>query len=125
MFEAICGAITTTDLAGAIGRIVATLGGVPRFLADRRLHSLLQTAFAQLSDGILRGVRSPAGDHDRVDAQILTSALVGGLAAISLRWIAETGADDTAEARQVWDGYVTTLIATPRDGFAATAAPAR
>lgn len=118
LFEYLVAIIEDTDVAGATARITAALGGAEHVLSDPRLHALVQAAFGRVSERIVAAFDTRAESAATLDIEILISAVMGGLVAIALRWIADTGAVITPDSRRVWNSYLAALVGNLRDGFA-------
>lgn len=114
MFTEITGAMRAMDLA----TIVAYLGGV---LGDGEpnggSHLAMHGVFARSTEDISREIAGRSVELDELEAEILVSSLMNGLAVISRYWLLETGGALDASSRAVWNALLDRLVNSLRGGY--------
>ena len=117
VFEEIVQAVRSTDLPQLTAYLWSALGGLEA-PADRQ-QRFMQVALSRVADDLTLEVlrRNPAVDP--LDAELLISSLLHGVAVIARRWVDEFGGATSPAARRSWDHLLDRLITRLRTGFSA------
>ncbi|MGY3262915.1 TetR/AcrR family transcriptional regulator [Frigoribacterium sp. 2355] len=106
--------------------VVSYLWGVLGDGSDPRSHGLMQDVFARVTEqlSIEMAERSPATDP--LEAEVLVSSLMNGIAVVARHWITRTGAIVDADSRDVWADLLDRMTTSVRTGYGPppTATPA-
>jgi AcrR family transcriptional regulator len=117
VFEEIVDAVRSTDLPQLTAYLWSALGGVEAPAA--RQQRFMQVALSRVADDLTLEVlrRNPAVDP--LDAELLISSLLHGVAVIARNWVDEFGGSTGPAARRSWDHLLDRLISRLRTGFSA------
>lgn len=115
MFSEIAGPLRTSDLPGAIARMVGILG-TPS--TDRyRERTLSDQAFARAADRLLAEVVRRHPNADPFDAELLVGSLMNGVIVSARHWIQSGGVRLDPDGRAEWRRLLDRLIASMRSGY--------
>lgn len=114
LFAEFTGAMRGVDLPA----VIAYLAGVIGDECDPRPQHLIQDVFTRTTEEVSAEIAARNPGVDGLEAQILVSSLLNGVALVADRWIDETGAALDPASRGVWDDLLARLIATVRRGYA-------
>ncbi|MFY0406993.1 TetR/AcrR family transcriptional regulator [Solicola sp. PLA-1-18] len=118
LFDELTAAMLGVDLPAVIAYISGVLGDDH---ADPRSHHLIQDVFTRCTDEMAAELTARSADGDGLEAQILVSSMINGLAVVAERWIEETGGSLEPASRAAWDELLDRLVATVRRGYAPSA----
>src|SRR6478735_7951837 len=117
VFEEIVDAVRGTDLPQLTAYLWNALGGVEA-PADRQ-QRFMQVALSRVADDLAVGGLRRNPSVDPLDAELLVSSLLHGVAVIARRWVAEFGGSTGPAARRSWDDLMDRLVARLRTGYGA------
>ncbi len=117
VFEEIVHAVRSTDLPQLTAYLWSALGGLEA--PPDRQQRFMQVALSRVADDLTLEVlrRNPAVDP--LDAELLISSLLHGVAVIARRWVDEFGGATSPAARRSWDHLLDRLVSRLRTGFSA------
>ena len=117
VFEEIVDAVRGTDLPQLTAYLWNALGGVEA-PADRQ-QRFMQVALSRVADDLAVEVLRRNPSVDPLDAELLVSSLLHGVAVIARRWVAEFGGSTGPAARRSWDDLMDRLVTRLRTGYGA------
>jgi TetR/AcrR family transcriptional regulator of autoinduction and epiphytic fitness len=117
VFEEIVGAVRSTDLPELTAYLWRALGGVEA--PPARQQRFMQVALSRVADDLAVEVLRRNPSTDPLDAELLVSSLLHGVAVIARRWVGEYGGATTPAARRSWDHLMDRLVARLRAGYGA------
>jgi hypothetical protein len=79
----------------------------------------MQVALSRVADDLAVEVLRRNPSVDPLDAELLVSSLLHGVAVIARRWVAEFGGSTGPAARRSWDDLMDRLVARLRTGYGA------
>jgi TetR/AcrR family transcriptional regulator, regulator of autoinduction and epiphytic fitness len=119
VFGQIVQAVRTTDLPQLTAYLWSALGGADA--PPARQQRFMQVALSRVADDLTLEVLRRNPGIDPLDAELLVSSILHGIAVISRRWIEEFGGSTTSTARRAWDVLVDRLVLRLRTGYGAIA----
>jgi len=122
LFAEIIQAMQGIDLPAVVSYLWGVLGDDG---GDPRSHSLIQDVFTRVTEqlSIEMAERSPATDP--LEAEVLVSSLMNGIAVVARHWITRTGAVVDADSRDVWADLLDRVTTSIRAGYGPPPAGAR
>ena len=117
VFEEIVDAVRSTDLPQLTAYLWSALGGVEAPAA--RQQRFMQVALSRVADDLTLEVLRHNHAVDPLDAELLISSLLHGVAVIARNWVDEFGGSTGPAARRSWDHLLDRLISRLRTGFSA------
>jgi TetR/AcrR family transcriptional regulator, regulator of autoinduction and epiphytic fitness len=115
VFEEIVDAVRGTDLPQLTAYLWNALGGVEA--PTDRQQRFMQVALSRVADELAVEVLRRNPSTDPLDAELLVSSLLHGVAVIARRWVDEFGGATTPAARRSWDDLMDRLVARLRAGY--------
>ena len=115
MFSEITAAMRGIDLPAVIAYLWTVLGDDG---TDPRSHHLIQDVFTRTTEELSAELAVRGSDADGLEAEILVSSMMNGIAVVSHRWITATGASLDPASRSRWDALLDRLVSTVRRGYA-------
>ena len=103
------------DLAGAVARIARMVDSPA---ASARAERFKQEAMRHVADPLLQRLRGRHPALSALDAELVTTTAMNGVAVIAATWIEETGGRLDAAGRRRWAELLDHLFTTLRRGFA-------
>lgn len=118
MFDELAAALRASDLPSAIVTVVRVLDstGSPRIPAV----DLSEAAFARVADRLLAEVGRRNPGVDPLDAELLVTSVMHGIAVIARRWVADTGGRLDADSVAEWARLMERLLLRTRSGWSQT-----
>jgi AcrR family transcriptional regulator len=117
VFEEIVHAVRSTDLPQLTAYLWSALGGLEA--PPARQQRFMQVALSRVADDLTVEVLRRNPSVDPLDAELLVSSLLHGVAVIARRWVAEFGGSTGPAARRSWDHLLDRLVTRLRTGFSA------
>jgi AcrR family transcriptional regulator len=117
VFEEIVNAVRSTDLPHLTAYLWNALGGVEA--PATRQQRFMQVALSRVADDLTVEVLRRNPSVDSLDAELLVSSLLHGVAVIARRWVDEFGGSTTRTARRSWDDLMDRLVSRLRTGYGA------
>jgi AcrR family transcriptional regulator len=117
VFEEIVGAVRGTDLPELTAYLWGALGGSEAPAARRQ--RFMQVALSRVADDLAVEVLRRNRATDPLDAELLVSSLLHGVAVIARRWVEEFGGATSPAARRSWDHLMDRLVTRLRAGYGA------
>jgi hypothetical protein len=117
VFEEIVLAVRSTDLPQLTAYLWSALGGLEA--PPARQQRFMQVALSRVADDLTVEVLRRNPSVDPLDAELLVSSLLHGVAVIARRWVDEFGGSTSPAARQSWDHLLDRLVSRLRTGFSA------
>lgn len=115
MFSEITAAMRGIDLPAVIAYLWTVLGDDG---TDPRSHHLIQDVFTRTTEELSTELAARGHDADGLEAEILVSSMMNGIAVVAHRWITATGAALDPASRAEWDALLDRLVSTVRRGYA-------
>ena len=114
LFAEIIQAMQVIDLPAVVAYLWGVLGDDG---SDPRSHSLIQDVFTRVTEqlSIETAERSPATDP--LEAEVLVSSLMNGIAVVARHWIVRTGAVVDDDSRAVWADLLDRMVTSIRTGY--------
>lgn len=109
------------DLAGAVVRIARLVDGPG---GSTRAERVQQEAVRHVSAPLVARLRARHQDLTALDAELVTTTVMNGMAVVAATWLEETGGRLDAASRHRWDSLLDHLFTTLRRGFPAPQPPA-
>jgi AcrR family transcriptional regulator len=117
VFEEIVLAVRSTDLPQLTAYLWSALGGLEA--PPARQQRFMQVALSRVADDLTVEVLRRNPSVDPLDAELLVSSLLHGVAVIARRWVDEFGGSTSPAARRSWDHLLDRLVSRLRTGFSA------
>ncbi len=117
VFEGIVHAVRSTDLPQLTAYLWRALGGAEA--PAPRQQRFMQVALSRVADDLTVEVLRRTPSVDPLDAELLVSSLLHGVAIIARRWVAEFGGSTAPAARRAWDDLMDRLVSRLRTGYGA------
>jgi AcrR family transcriptional regulator len=117
VFEDIVHAVRSTDLPQLTACLWRALGGAEA--PAPRQQRFMQVALSRVADDLTVEVLRRTPSVDPLDAELLVSSLLHGVAVIARRWVDEFGGSTTRTARRSWDDLMDRLVSRLRTGYGA------
>lgn len=124
VFDQVTAAIRSTDLVAPVIELTRIFGdgldlvhGEERAAPTSRQAVLFERAVNGLGARISTTVLRHHPTLDPFELEVMCGALVSGALVAHQYWYEATGAADTPESRQVWDGLLDRLLAVARSGY--------
>jgi AcrR family transcriptional regulator len=115
VFDEIVDAVRGTDLPRLTAYLWRALGGVEAPAA--RQQRFMEVALSRVADDLAVEVLRRNPSTDPLDAELLVSSLLHGVAVIARRWLDEFGGATTPAARRSWDDLMDRLVTRLRAGY--------
>ncbi len=116
MFDELETAIRASHLPDAIVALLRILGGPDTSTA--RAFDLSEAAFARVGDRLLAEVERRNPGVDPLDAELLVSSLIHGIAVLAEHWIRTTGGRLDPASLAEWSALLDRLLVRIRSGYA-------
>ncbi len=117
VFEEIVHAVRSTDLPQLTAYLWSALGGLEA--PPARQQRFMQVALSRVADDLTVEVLRRNPSVDPLDAELLVSSLLHGVAVIARRWVDDFGGSTSPAARRSWDHLLDRLVFRLRTGFSA------
>ncbi len=104
------------DLAGAVVRIARLVEGPGDTTRAERVQ---QEAVRHVSEPLVARLRTRHPDLTALDAALVTTTVMNGMAVVAAAWLEETGGRLDVASRRRWDSLLDHLFSTLRAGFPA------
>ena len=114
VFTQFTDSIRGIDLPPVISYLWRVLGNGE---GDPRSHHMIQDVFTRTTEEVAAETARRSVDLDDVEAEILVSTLMNGIAVIAVHWIKRTNAVVDDATRAVWTELLERLITTIRIGY--------
>lgn len=119
VFEAIVQAVESADLPQLTAYLWSALGGTEA--PPARQQRFMQVALSRVADDLTIEVLRRNPSADPLDAELLVSSLLHGVAVIARRWVDEFAGSTSAAARRSWEDLMDRLVGHLRTGYGVTA----
>ena len=117
VLEEIVHAVRSTDLPHLTAYLWNALGGVEA--PATRQQRFMQVALSRVADDLTVEVVRRNPSVDPLDAELLVSSLLHGVAVIARRWVDEFEGRTSPAARRSWDDLMDRLVSRLRTGYGA------
>jgi AcrR family transcriptional regulator len=116
LFTEITAAVRGMDLPS----IIAYLWGVLSHEGDEgRSQTAVQAVFTRATEQLSFEFAGRSDELDRLEAEILASSMMNGVAVVARHWITLTDASLDDESRKLWDDLLDRLVTSVRTGYSA------
>jgi AcrR family transcriptional regulator len=119
VFEEIVHAVRSADLPQLTAYLWEALGGAEA--PPTRQQRFMQVALSRVADDLTVEVLRRNPSADPLDAELLVSSLLHGVAVIARRWVDEFAGSASPAARRSWEDLMDRLVGHLRTGYGVTA----